>query len=265
MPLPKPSPNTPTPPNTPPNTPLCHTAMVMAAGLGTRMRPLTNDRPKALVSVGGRVLLDHIVSRLQDAGVQHAVVNIHHFADAMQAHIADRTRTDTPKITISDEREQLLETGGALVKARSLLGDDPIFVANADPVWVEDAGSVPALAALKAAWDGDKMDALLLLARMERTMGFDGPGDFTMDDAGRLTRRGQAPSAPFAYAGVQIFKPQLADGFPLEPFSLNAMWNPALAAGRVFGCVLDGEWMHVGDPAARDEAEARLAALGALA
>lgn len=238
-------------------------AMVMAAGLGTRMRPLTNDRPKALVTVAGKTLLDHMLDRLAAADVETAVVNVHHFADAMEAHVAARLaqRPGDPQIIISDERDELLETGGALVKAKTHIGVDPIIVANADPVWREDNGSRPALDQLKANWDGARMDALLLLAPLERTLGFDGAGDFFTDEAGRLTRRGAASTAPYAYAGVQIFHPRLIDGFACAPFSLNRMWDPALQAGRVFGLVLEGEWMHVGDPQAREDAEARLAAL----
>ncbi len=235
------------------------TAMVMAAGLGKRMRPLTNDRPKALVSVAGKTLLDHILDRLADAGVERAVVNAHHFADRLEDHLA--ARSGAPAIVVSDERDQLLETGGALVKARPLLGEDPIYVANADPVWREDIGSEPALTMLQRLWDSDCMDALLLLARQDRSMGYDGRGDFLLAEDGRIARRGEAASAPHVYAGVQLFSPKLIDGFPLECFSLNAMWDKALASGRAHGAVLNGEWMHVGDPAARDEAEKRLAAL----
>lgn len=240
-------------------------AMVMAAGLGTRMRPLTNDRPKALVDVAGQTLLDHMLDRLNGAGVNEVVVNVHHFADAMRDHIAGRLAEygPAPDITISDETDHLLETGGALVKARPLLGANPIFVANADPVWREDPGSVPALDALRAGWNGKHMDALLLLAPIDRTLGYDGAGDFMLDQDGRVTRRADARAAPYVYAGVQLFHPKLIDGFPEQKFSLNRMWDAALAAQRVFGVVLQGEWMHVGDPAARDAAQLRLASLAA--
>ena len=226
--------------------------MVLAAGLGTRMRPLTNDRPKALVEVGGRALIDHVLDRLAQAGVQKAVVNVHWFADRLEAHLADRA---APRITISDERAELLETGGGLKKAHPLLGDDPVFVANIDSVWI-DRGE--ALAELARLWDPSRMDAALLLARREGSIGFEGDGDFFRAEDGRLTFRGDASSAPFAYMGVHITRPDYADAGPDGPFSLAPLWRRSAAEGRLFGCVLDGDWMHVGDPQARDEAEARL-------
>ncbi|MFN4042454.1 MAG: N-acetylmuramate alpha-1-phosphate uridylyltransferase MurU [Brevundimonas sp.] len=226
--------------------------MVLAAGLGTRMRPLTNDRPKALVEVGGRALIDHVLDRLAQAGVQNAVVNVHWFADRLEAHLADR---ETPRIKISDERAELLETGGGLKKARPLLGDDPVFVANIDSVWI-DRGD--ALAELARLWDPSRMDAALLLARREGSIGFEGDGDFFRAEDGRLTFRGDAPSAPFAYMGVHITRPGYADAGPDGPFSLSPLWRRSAAEGRLFGCVLDGDWMHVGDPQARKKAEARL-------
>ena len=229
------------------------TAMVLAAGLGTRMRPLTDDRPKALVEVGGRALIDHVLDRLADAGVERAVVNVHWFADRLEAHLHGRAR---PAIAISDERLQLLETGGGLKKARTLLGDDPVFVANIDSVWI-DRGD--ALGDLVRLWDPERMDVVLLLARREGSIGFEGDGDVFCDTDGRLTFRGDAPSAPYAYMGVHITRPNYADEGPVGPFSLSPLWRESAKAGRLFGCVLDGDWMHVGDPQARDEAEARLA------
>lgn len=231
-------------------------AMVMAAGLGTRMRPLTNDRPKPLIEVGGRALIDHMLDRLGAVGVERAVVNVHYLADQMLAHLG--ARTQAPRIAISDERPLLMETGGGLVQAAPLLGAAPIFVTNTDQVWRED-GADP-LATMLAQWDGLQMDALLLLARKERSLGFDGAGDFFLAADGRIGRRGAAPSAPFVYAGVQILHPRVLEGWPCEPFSTNRIWDAALERARVFGCVLDGEWMHVGDPAGRAAAEARLAA-----
>ena len=231
-----------------------NTAMVLAAGLGTRMRPLTDDRPKALVEVGGRALIDHVLDRLTDAGVERAVVNVHWFADRLEGHLAARGRG--PEIVISDERAELLETGGGLKKARPLLGDAPVFVANIDSVWI-DRGD--ALAELIRLWDPDRMDAALLLARREGSIGFEGDGDFFLGADGRLTFRGEAPSAPYAYMGVHITRPDYADGGPDGPFSLSGLWRKSAAAGRLYGCVLDGDWMHVGDPQARAEAEARLA------
>lgn len=230
------------------------TAMVLAAGLGTRMRPLTDDRPKALVEVGGRALIDHVLDRLAEAGVETAVVNVHWFADRLEAHLAARGRG--PQIVISDERAELLETGGGLKKAAPLLGEAPVFVANIDSVWLDQKD---ALAELSHLWDPERMDAALLLARREGSIGFEGDGDFFLGEDGHLTFRGEAASAPFAYMGVHICRPDyVADG-PEGAFSLSGLWRRSAAAGRLYGCVLEGDWMHVGDPQARDEAEARLA------
>lgn len=228
------------------------TAMVLAAGLGTRMRPLTDDRPKALVEVGGRPLIDHVLDRLADAGVEEAVVNVHWFADRLEAHLAGRER---PRIRISDERSELLETGGGLKKARALLGDGPVWVANIDSLWLARGDALGDLARL---WDPGRMDAALLLARREGAIGFPGRGDVFMDADGRLTFRGEAPEAPYAYMGVHITRPQVVDDGPEGPFSLSPIWRRLADQGRLYGCVLDGDWMHVGDPEARDQAEARL-------
>jgi MurNAc alpha-1-phosphate uridylyltransferase len=235
-------------------------AMVLAAGLGTRMRPLTDDRPKALVEVGGRALIDHVLDRLAEAGVERAVVNVHWFADRLENHLAARSRG--PNIVVSDERAELLETGGGLKKAAALLGSDPVFVANIDSVWTDPRGD--ALNQLARLWNPSIMDAALLLARREGSIGFEGDGDFFLAEdvpgqGGRLTFRGEAASAPFVYMGVHICRPgYVADG-PDGPFSLSGFWRRSAAAGRLYGCVLDGDWMHVGDPRARDEAEAKLA------
>ena len=230
------------------------TAMVLAAGLGTRMRPLTYDRPKALVEVGGRALIDHMLARLAQAGVTRAVVNVHAFADRLETHLA--ARTGAPAIVISDERAQLLETGGGLRAAASLLGESPVFTANIDAVWTESGR--PALQALGAAFNPERMDACLLVTRTERAVGLDGPGDFFMDGRGRLSFREDAPAAPYAFCGVQVFKPALAAAEPDAVFSTARIWRRLAAEGRLCGVELDGEWMHVGDPAARDAAEARL-------
>ena len=226
--------------------------MVLAAGLGTRMRPLTDDRPKALVELGGRALIDHVLDRLAEAGVERAVVNVHWFADRLEGHLADRQR---PAITLSDERAELLETGGGLRKAAPLLGTEPVFVANIDSVWIDRGDALGDLARL---WDPERMDAALLLARREGSIGFEGNGDFFLGDDQRLTFRGTAASAPFAYMGVHITRPDYADQGPEGPFSLSPLWRASAAAGRLYGCVMDGDWMHVGDPQARDQAEARL-------
>ena len=230
------------------------TAFVLAAGLGTRMRPLTDDRPKALVEVGGKTLIDHMLDRLAEGGARRFVINVHYFADALEAHLQCRTDLD---IVISDEREALLETGGGLKKARRLLGDDPIWVANTDSVWIEpDNGR--AVRDLAAAWNPDAMDALLLLAPMERTTGFDGLGDFFVDEHHHLAFRNDAPAAPFNYMGVHITRPTIVDTVADTAFSLSRIWRQLAPQGRLSGIVMDGDWMHVGDPHARDVAEARL-------
>ena len=235
------------------------TAFVLAAGLGTRMRPLTDDRPKALVEVAGRALIDHMLDRLRDAGATRFVVNVHAFADRLEAHLKARTDLD---IVISDEREALLETGGGLKKAAPLLGRGPIWVANIDSVWIEDTevrhGEGRAMRELAAAWDTDAMDAVLLLARMDRATGFDGAGDFFMDGDNRLTFRNDAPAAPLNYMGVHITRPDLVADVPEAAFSLSRIWRQSAPRGRLHGVVMQGDWMHVGDPAARDIAEARL-------
>ena len=232
------------------------TAMVLAAGLGTRMRPLTNDRPKALVEVHGRALIDHVLDRLVAAGVETAVVNVHWFADRLEQHLAKR---DDVRIIISDERAELLETGGGLKKAKPLLGDDPVFVANIDSVWI-DRGD--ALGDLVRLWNPEMMDAALLLARREGSIGFEGDGDFSVADDGRLTFRGDRPSVPFAYMGVHITRPSYADQGPDGAFSLSPLWRASAQEGRLYGTVMDGDWMHVGDPQARDEAELKLKGSG---
>jgi N-acetyl-alpha-D-muramate 1-phosphate uridylyltransferase len=229
-------------------------AMVLAAGLGTRMRPLTDDRPKALVEVSGKPLIDHMLDRLHEAGAAAAVVNVHYFADSLERHLQGRTQ---PRVLISDEREALLETGGGLKKARALLGEEPVWAANIDSVWTE--GAAPALAKLAAAWDPERMDACLLLAPLERASGFEGKGDFFLGQDGRLAHRGAAPGAPYAYIGVQIIKPQAVDEGPEGPFSLFGVWMRMIEQGRLYGVVMDGFWMHVGDPEALKAAEARLA------
>ncbi len=230
------------------------TAMVLAAGLGTRLRPYTDDRPKALVEVAGSALIDHMLARLAKAGVSRAVVNVHAHADRLEAHLM--ARTTAPQIIISDEREAVLETGGGLRKARHLLGGDPVFVANIDSVWIERG--TPIADALKAAWDPGRMDVLLALARLDKTIGFDGPGDFFMAEDGGLQFRGQAVTAPLGYMGLHITKTQIVNDGPAGAFSLVVPWRKLAQQGRLYGVVLDGEWMHVGDPQALREAEARL-------
>lgn len=230
------------------------TAMVLAAGLGTRMRPLTLTKPKCLVTVGGVTLMDHMLNRLVAAGVERVVVNVHAFADLLEAHL--RTRKDV-EILISDERALLMDTGGGVRKALSLIGDAPYIHCNTDSIWEEPNGS--AIARLVAGFDPATMDARLMLADMDNCLGFDSLGDFTQDPAGRITLRGDAPSAPFAWTGVQIVTPSIVAGEPVEPFSFKRLWLRSQAAGRLYGAPLGGFWMHVGDPLARDAAEARIA------
>lgn len=229
-----------------------HTAMVLAAGLGTRMRPLTDDRPKALVEVAGRTLIDHVLDRLKAAGVSRCIVNVHAFAERLEIHLKTRTDLD---ILISDERALLLETGGGVLKALPLLGIEPFFCANIDSIWTEN--SVAALDHLTATFDPEKMDACLLLADKAQSLGYDGKGDFDHASDGRITFR-NGDSAPFVYTGVQILKPELFADASIEKGSLHPFWLKALAHKRLFGTVLDGFWMHVGDPIARDAAEVRL-------
>ena len=229
------------------------TAMVMAAGLGTRMRPLTDDRCKALVKVGGRALIDWTLDKLAAAGVERAVVNVHHFADRLEEHLSRRT---APHIVISDERAQLMDTGGGLAKAAPLLGAAPVFVANIDALWID--GDSAELDRLAAGFDAETMDFRLMLSPMDRNLGFPGAGDFFMDTRGRLTRRGTRPRAPYAYAGVQVMNPRVLDGAAAAPFSTNRLWDVALEQGRLFGAPMEAFWMHVGDPDARDRAENRL-------
>jgi N-acetyl-alpha-D-muramate 1-phosphate uridylyltransferase len=234
------------------------TAMVLAAGLGTRMRPLTNDRPKAMVTVSGRALIDHVLDRLVQAGVQRAVVNVHAFADLLEAHVKRRRDIE---IVISDERAQLMETGGGVKQARPLLGDDPIIVCNIDSVWDEPSGSAIA----RLAKDFDGAGARLMLAEMGQCLGFEGAGDFFMDEHGVISFRDALPHAPWAYMGAQIIDPIIVDAEPLEPFSFTRVWRRLAQEGRLRGAPLGGYWMHVGDPEARTQAEARMAAAAARA
>ncbi len=228
------------------------TAMVLAAGHGTRMRPLTDDRSKAMVMVDGKPLIDHMLDRLAQVGVTRAVVNIHAHADHLEAHL--NARTGYPEIIISDERAALLETGGGVVKALPLLGHDPVFICNIDAIWQEN---LPALSSLIEMWDPNHMDDLLLLASRDQTLGYPGAGDFDVSAIGRISRR-ENETSNFVYAGVQIASLAPLRNFAPEPFSRNKVWDISLNAGRAFGCVLNGFWMHVGDPSARDEAEVRL-------
>jgi len=229
-------------------------AMVFAAGLGTRMRPLTLTRPKPLIEVAGRALIDYCLDRFADNGVEMAVVNVHYLPDQIEAHLEGRTR---PRIVISDERKLLLDQGGGIAHARAALGEAPFYVCNTDAFWVE--GPRSNLARLAKAFDPERMDALLLVASSAGAVGVDWPGDFEMDADGRLSRREAQKVAPFVYTGVGILKPQLFDGVTDEVFRLAPLFWKAAEAGRLFGLRLDGLWLHVGRPETIVEAELAIA------
>lgn len=232
-------------------------AMVLAAGKGTRMRPLTDNLPKPLVPFMGKALIDHALDRLAEAGIEEAIVNIHHFADLMEAHLAARIAAGVgPRITISDERGLLLETGGGIKKALPLLGDDPIITFNSDSVWVEGWGQN--ITRLIEAFDADRMDAILMIADAARTIGYVGRGDFTMAADGALSRRPTSTTVPYMFAGVQIIKPAAFAAGPDGAFSTNLIWDQMLEAGRLFGWRMGGTWMHVGAPDDLADAEAFL-------
>ncbi|MEA1619370.1 nucleotidyltransferase family protein [Erythrobacter sp. T5W1-R] len=220
------------------------TAMVLAAGLGKRMRPLTASQPKPLVRVAGKALIDHALDRLADAGIAKAVVNVHYLADALDAHVSARA---VPKVTLSDERALLLETGGGMIKAQALL-PDPFFALNSDNIWLD--GPRNAFADLSAAWNPAIMDALLLVVPHARAHNFDGPGDFHMDALGRLSRRKPGRIAPFIYSGIQLVSHRLLRDAPEGPFSTNILWNRAIAEDRLYGLAFTGQWFEVGTPAA---------------
>ena len=230
-----------------------HTAFVLAAGLGTRMRELTASIPKPMVPLNGIPLIDRVLNGIADAGIPRAVVNVHYCADVLEAHLANRKRS---KITISDERGVLLDTGGGVMKAWPLLKSGPFLIHNSDSVWIEGVGRN--LDRLCAAFDPAVMDTLMLLAPISTSIGYDGAGDFNMDASGRLSRREAGRQTPFVFAGVSIAHPRLFDGAPSGKFSLNQVWDTAIDNGRLFGMRLDGVWMHVGTPEAVAEAERRM-------
>jgi MurNAc alpha-1-phosphate uridylyltransferase len=228
-------------------------AMVLAAGLGTRMRPFNGQVPKPLVQVGGKALIDYVLDRLADAGVERAVVNVHHLADQIEAHLASRQR---PKIVISDERRELLGTGGGVVKAMPELGNAPFFHVNSDTIWID--GVKPNLTRLAASFDAKHMDALLMLAPTTTSIGYSGRGDFSMSPDGRLTRRGEQEVVPFVYAGAAVFAPAFFADTPAGAFSMSPLFDRAAEAGRLCGLRLEGVWMHVGTPDAVAAAEAAI-------
>lgn len=246
--------NPPQAPTRPPAAAIPARAMVLAAGLGLRMRPITDRLPKPLVAIGGRTLLDRILDRLAAAGVAEAVVNTHYLGSMIADHLATRHR---PRIRLSPE-ETLLETGGGITRALPLLGSGHFFAINGDVLWRD--GAVPALAALAAAWDGEAMDALLLLQPIETALGYHGFGDFFRAADGRLVRRGDACRAPYIFAGLQILHPRLFAAAPRGAFSTNVLFDRAIAAGRLAGVVHAGGWCHVGTPADIPPAEAFVAA-----
>jgi len=231
------------------------TAMVLAAGFGTRMRPLTDRLPKPLVRVAGKTLLDHVLDRLADAGVERAVVNVHHFAEQIIDHLESRRQ---PRSVTSDERGLLLDTGGGVLKALPELGAAPFFLINADTIWID--GVKPNLARLAEAFDAASMDALLLLAPTAGSVGYAGRGDFSMASDGRLRKRAEREVAPFVYAGAAILTPALFAGSPAGAFSLTRLFEHAAEAGRLHGLRLEGLWMHVGTPEAIAAAEAAIKA-----
>jgi MurNAc alpha-1-phosphate uridylyltransferase len=228
------------------------TAMVLAAGTGERMRPLTLRLPKPLVPLAGKPLIDHVLDRLAAAGVKTAVVNVHYLPDQLEAHLAGR-QGKLPETIVSDERGVLLDTGGGTRKALPLLGHGPFFIHNADSVWSE--GTAPALSRMLRLWNPTTMDCLLLLAPVATSIGYAFKGDFAMSPDGRLARRGEGEVVPFAFAGVSLCDERLFKDAPDGRFSLNMLWDRALAKGKLYGMRLDGCWMHVGTPEALAEAD----------
>ncbi len=224
-------------------------AMVLAAGRGERMRPLTDEMPKPLIEVRGRSMIDRVLDRLEAAGVAEVVVNLHHLGDMIQAHLAGRKR---PKLKFSAEVD-LLETGGGVAKALPLLGTAPFFVLNGDMVWLD--GGIPALERLAAAWHESAMDALLLLQPTASAHGYEGAGDFFMTPDGRLRRRREREVAPYLFTGIQILHPRLFKDVPEGPFSLNLLYDRAMESEKLGGLRHDGEWFHVGTPQALGEVE----------
>lgn len=223
----------------------------MAAGLGTRMRPLTNDRPKPMIVVGGRPLIDHALDRLIDAGIKLIIVNVHYRAEMLIEHL--KRRSDGTKIIVSEETDELLGTGGGVAKALPYFEGNPFFVHNSDSIWIEGYGH--ALDRMVSRWDPQAMDALLLMASLSATIGYEGIGDFMMDPDGRLSRVPESRVSPFAFPGVQIVHPRLFDNPPRGAFSTNVLWDRAIKKGRLFGMRLEGTWMHIGTAEALAEAE----------
>lgn len=232
-------------------------AMILAAGLGTRMAPLTLDVPKPLVKLAGKPLIDHAIDRLAAGGINFIVVNVHYKAEQIIEHL-NRRRSELPgvEIVVSDERQELLDTGAGVLKALPLFEGEPFLTYNSDSLWVEGMGS--SLARMQARWNPDMMDALMLLAPCATAIGYDGRGDFEMDPWGRLKRRPEMNIAPFVWTGVQIVQASLFEEAPQGRFSINRQWDRSINSGRLWGVRLDGVWIHVGTPQGLDEAEAFL-------
>jgi len=227
--------------------------MMLAAGIGKRMRPLTATTPKPLIEVAGRSLIDHGLDRLEAAGVEEVVVNVHYLADLVEVHVGRRA---LPKAEISDERGRLLDTGGGILKVLDRFAGEPFYLMNSDSFWIE--GVRANLRLLAETWDEARMDGLLLLSSTVPAVGYDGKGDFLLDSLGRLTRRRPPAIAPFAYAGAAILHPRLFRDAPEGPFSLNRLFDAAIAEGRLFGVRMEGVWLHVGTPEAVRDAEAAI-------
>lgn len=218
-------------------------AMILAAGLGVRMRPLTLTTPKPLVKVGGKSLIEYAFDHLRGDGIERAVVNIHYHAEQIELWLG---KQNSPLVTISDERAELLDTGGGIAKALACLGKDPFFVLNSDSFWLD--GTTRAMRRLRDQWDGARMDSLLLLCPATAAIGYDGRGDFHMEPEGRLKRRSPGSVAPFVYAGCFVVSPDLFVDAPQGTFSINMLWDKAAARGRLYGLRHDGIWIHVGTP-----------------
>jgi N-acetyl-alpha-D-muramate 1-phosphate uridylyltransferase len=236
-----------------------HTAMIMAAGLGTRMRPLTASRPKPLVEVAGKAMLDHVLDKARCTGIKRVIVNVHYLPEQVEAHLA-RHAADLD-VAISDERNMLMETGGGLVKAAPLLDSEPFYCLNSDSVWTDEADT-DALSRLAEAWDPERMDGLLLVVPRERAFQHPGKGDFFLDGNDKLERRGDRDAAPFVYTGNQLISHRLLHDAPDGPFSTNQLWDRAIAYGRLYGLVHQGDWFDIGSPQAIAPTEAALAVHG---
>jgi len=236
---------------------MSNSAMVMAAGLGKRMLPLTNDRPKPLVMLGGKALIDHSLDKLREAGIMDVVVNVHYLPEMVEAHLA--SHASDMKLQISDERAQLMETGGGIIKALPMLDDDPFYCVNSDNIWTDKGGN--SLKKLSQAWNDETMDALLLVVPREQAHNHKGAGDFYLDGGGRLERRGERASAPYIYTGIQLISHHLLRDPPAGAFSTNILWTRAIEEGRLHGLVHAGEWFDIGSPETIAPTEARLAEL----